>query len=96
MESRWSSSICSAARQALSRMKSFGDLCATPAGVDWRHLAGGACLAGIGFTMSIFMATLAFPAGSPTVEAAKLGIILASLVSGALGVLVLWRKPPGS
>ena len=44
-------------------------------------------VAGIGFTMALFIATLAFPPG-PLIEVAKLGILLASLVAGAVGLVV--------
>ena len=56
-----------------------------PRGVRWGHMMGAAWLAGIGFTMSLFIAQLAF--GDPAlVEEAKLGILLASGVSATLGV----------
>jgi NhaA family Na+:H+ antiporter len=55
-----------------------------PAGVSWRHLYGVGWLAGIGFTMSIFIANLAFDEPH-LVELAKLGILLASLIAGAVG-----------
>ncbi len=61
---------------------------ALPTGVTWRHLCGAGCLAGIGFTMSIFMASLAFDA-TPYLPVAKGGIILASFISGLLGWLIL-------
>jgi Na+:H+ antiporter, NhaA family len=59
-----------------------------PAELSWRHVYGAAWLAGIGFTMSLFVAGLAFGGGTlePT---AKLGILAASLISGAGGWLVL-------
>lgn len=60
-----------------------------PAGVDWRHVMGAAWLAGIGFTMSLFIAQLAFPQPEQ-VEAAKLGILVASCVAAALGIAWLW------
>jgi NhaA family Na+:H+ antiporter len=53
------------------------------------HLWGAACLAGVGFTMSIFIGNLAFDEGSSLVSLAKIAILFASLVSGALGFLVL-------
>lgn len=68
-------------------------LAALPDGVTWRMLVGGACLAGIGFTMALFINGLAFPvAVFPTKEAAgKLGVLLGSLVSALLGVgILLW------
>jgi NhaA family Na+:H+ antiporter len=60
-----------------------------PAGVDWRQLMGAAWLAGIGFTMSLFIAQLAF-AQPEQVESAKLGILIASCVAAALGIAWLW------
>jgi NhaA family Na+:H+ antiporter len=70
-----------------------------PAGVSWRQLRGAACLAGIGFTMSLFIAGLAFgggahgEAGAPSahLDAAKLGILGGSLLSGVLGWILLGR-----
>jgi NhaA family Na+:H+ antiporter len=71
-----------------------------PAGVSWRQLQGAACLAGIGFTMSLFIAGLAFGGGahgeaampSAPLDAAKLGILGGSLLSGALGWALLSRS----
>lgn len=63
-----------------------------PREVTWRHLWGAACLAGIGFTMSIFVAGLAFR-GTPYLPVAKGGIIVASFTSGLLGWLILRRAP---
>jgi NhaA family Na+:H+ antiporter len=62
-----------------------------PDGVTWGMLAGGACLAGIGFTMALFLNTLAFPVTDfPADEAAgKIGTLAGSVVSAALGSLVL-------
>ena len=45
-------------------------------------------MAGIGFTMSLFISDLAFPE-SPLVDAAKLGILAASLIAGVMGWLIL-------
>jgi NhaA family Na+:H+ antiporter len=60
-----------------------------PAGVAWRHMYGAAWLGGIGFTMSLFVAELAFP--DPALEdAAKLGILLASVIAGLGGFVVLF------
>ncbi len=61
-----------------------------PAGVSWSHLAGAGSLAGIGFTMSLFIADLAFDAPA-LLDAAKMGILLASLVSGLFGTVLLLR-----
>jgi Na+:H+ antiporter, NhaA family len=59
-----------------------------PQAVNWRSLVGYACLAGIGFTMSLFIAMLAF-ADSALVDAAKRGIIIGSLLTGAAGAVLL-------
>lgn len=53
------------------------------------HLWGAACLAGVGFTMSIFIANLAFEEGSRLVELSKIAILFASLIAGGLGYAVL-------
>lgn len=62
-----------------------------PAGVTWGMLAGGACLAGIGFTMALFLNALAFPAGEfATLESAgKIGTLAGSVISAVLGAVVL-------
>ena len=59
-----------------------------PAGVSWKHLYGVSWLAGIGFTMSLFITNLAF-AEPHLVEQAKTGILLASLIAGAVGYRLL-------
>jgi NhaA family Na+:H+ antiporter len=59
-----------------------------PPGVTLGQLYGASILGGIGFTMSIFVAGLAFPDG-PLLSAAKLGILAASAVSGVIGFVVL-------
>ncbi len=72
----------------LTRLK----LSAPLEGVSARHLWGAGCLAGIGFTMSIFISGLAFEA--PATEAmAKIAVLAASLLAGVLGWLVLRRAP---
>jgi len=68
--------------------------CPLPEGTTWRHLHGVAWLAGIGFTMSLFIDSLAF-AGAPTAfEASKVAILAASGVAGAIGFFVLRGAPP--
>jgi NhaA family Na+:H+ antiporter len=59
-----------------------------PRGVGWTSLLGYACLAGIGFTMSLFVAMLAFDETGP-VNAAKSGILAGSLLAGIAGAVVL-------
>ncbi len=59
-----------------------------PEGVTWGQIVGAGLLAGIGFTMSLFISDLAFP-GDRLVDEAKMGILAASLVAGAAGYIVL-------
>jgi NhaA family Na+:H+ antiporter len=59
-----------------------------PYGVNWTSLLGYACLAGIGFTMSLFIAMLAFHETGP-VNAAKSGILAGSLLAGIAGAIFL-------
>ncbi len=61
-----------------------------PAGVTWMMLHGCAWIAGIGFTMSLFIAGLAF-GESPAFDAAQIGILAGSTVAGIVGALVLRR-----
>ncbi len=60
-----------------------------PTGATWRMVAGVAGLAGIGFTMSLFVSALAFP-GTVELSQAKLGIVIASVVAGVLGAATVW------
>jgi NhaA family Na+:H+ antiporter len=72
----------------LTRLK----LSAPLEGVTARHLWGAGCLAGIGFTMSIFISGLAFE--DPATEAmAKIAVLAASLLAGVLGWIVLRGAP---
>jgi len=65
---------------------------AKPEAYSWRQLAGAGALGGIGFTMSLFIAGQAFP-NDADFTAAKVAIFMASLIAGALGVLILWPRP---
>jgi len=64
-----------------------------PSGVGWPHLLGAAWLAGIGFTMSLFIATLAF-GSAELVEQAKLGILVGSAAAALIGIA--WLYAAGS
>jgi NhaA family Na+:H+ antiporter len=59
-----------------------------PAGVGWRHVVGAGALAGIGFTMSLFVANLAFDTAVESAQA-KSAIFVASIVAGLLGYALL-------
>jgi NhaA family Na+:H+ antiporter len=61
-----------------------------PGGVSWGQLHGASWLAGIGFTMSLFVGSLAFGEGD-LLNAAKLGILAASAVAGVAGWLLVKR-----
>jgi len=59
-----------------------------PVNAVWRHMIGVALLAGVGFTMSLFITALAFD-DPGMINSAKSGILLASFISGILGIIVL-------
>jgi NhaA family Na+:H+ antiporter len=69
-------------------------ICRLPGELRWPHLLGAGMLGGIGFTMSIFIANLAFPGQAALIDESKMVVLLASLVSGVAGYLVL-RWLPG-
>jgi len=58
-----------------------------PKDLSWGMLAGGGCLAGIGFTMAMFIAGLALD--GPTLDAAKIGVLVASVIAALLGMAIL-------
>jgi NhaA family Na+:H+ antiporter len=60
-------------------------------GIGWRQIVGVGMLGGIGFTMSLFIANLAFGDGL-ALETAKVGILVASVVSGIAGTIVLVKR----
>lgn len=64
-------------------------LATKPDEYGWHQVLGAGCLAGIGFTMSLFIAGQSFPAAADF-DAAKVAIFIASAVAAALGVGVLW------
>jgi len=65
-----------------------------PEGMNWRSLYGVALLSGIGFTMSLFIGSLAFAGVAGKVFDERLGIIVGSLLSGLLGYAVLAASLP--
>jgi NhaA family Na+:H+ antiporter len=68
-------------------------LAALPAGVRWAQVAAAGMIAGIGFTVSLFIGGLAFKDGA-LVDQAKIGIFGGSLLIGLAGLLVLRRLSP--
>ncbi len=63
-----------------------------PQGVTWRHIYGVAFLAGIGFTMSMFISDLAFK-NEEFKQIAKVGIMAASIISAVIGMVWLSMTP---
>jgi NhaA family Na+:H+ antiporter len=62
-----------------------------PRGASWGQVLGVAVLCGIGFTMSLFIGSLAFEGLDPVYESrVKLGVLCGSVVAGALGAGILW------
>lgn len=61
---------------------------ARPSGVSWAHIFGAGMLGGIGFTMSIFVANLAYTAPA-AVDLAKISVLIASLCAGIFGAFYL-------
>jgi Na+:H+ antiporter, NhaA family len=59
-----------------------------PADFTWGHVVGMGFLAGIGFTMSLFVTNLAFE-DAALIREAKVGIFIASTISGILGYVIL-------
>ena len=65
-------------------------ICQLPSGTRFSQIAAVSVLAGIGFTMSIFISELAFAAQPEYLLMAKTGVLLASLLAGVLGFVWLW------
>jgi NhaA family Na+:H+ antiporter len=65
-------------------------LAAKPADYSWRQLGGAGALAGIGFTMSLFIAAQSF-ADASDFAAAKLAVFVASLIAAVAGSALLWQ-----
>jgi NhaA family Na+:H+ antiporter len=68
-------------------------IAAKPRAYSWRQLAGAGALAGIGFTMSLFIASQAFPTEADY-AAAKIAIFAGSILSALIGVAILWSASP--
>ncbi len=66
-----------------------------PAGVRWAHILGVGALAGIGFTVSLFITELAY-ADPEVIDAAKIGVLGGSILAAALGMALLLRAGRGA
>ena len=64
-----------------------------PRGVSWRQLLGAAALCGVGFTVPLLYASIAFSGSGDLLAATKLGLLLASLVGFLLGTAVIAGRP---
>jgi NhaA family Na+:H+ antiporter len=64
-----------------------------PGGVSFAKLLGAATVAGIGFTVALFIAGLAYPDSPALLDQAKVGILAGSLVAGVAGALILRLTP---
>eukprot|EP00903_Cladosiphon_okamuranus_P004066 g4064.t1 len=60
-------------------------VCNLPPGMTWRHVVGAGFLAGVGFTMSIFITNLAFKTTPELVNSSIMAVLLTSLVAGTIG-----------
>ncbi|RZS75579.1 NhaA family Na+:H+ antiporter [Pseudobacter ginsenosidimutans] len=69
-------------------------ICRLPSELSWKHITGAGMLAGIGFTMSIFITLLAFN-DATTIVNAKIAVLSASVIAGAAGFLYLKAITPG-
>jgi Na+:H+ antiporter, NhaA family len=70
-------------------------LCRLPDGVNWLQLYGAGILGGIGFTMSLFIGSLAFP-NDANAAAVRIGVVVGSVLSGCVGLLWLRRTLPAA
>jgi NhaA family Na+:H+ antiporter len=78
----------------LSRLATRWTRGCLPAGVTWAQIFGASCLAGIGFTMSLFITGLAFTNNEALIANAKVGILAASLLAGVIGSAILSQALP--
>lgn len=63
-----------------------------PHGTTWVHIYGVACLAGIGFTMSLFIGSLSFE-DAALMNQVRVGVLCGSIISGIIGFAILWMNP---
>ncbi len=79
----------------MARLTTLLKIASPPSGVTWTHIFGAGVIAGIGFTIAIFMTTLVF-AGTPAADSAKIGIAIGSLISAIVGLMILKRAKPAN
>ena len=80
---------------ALACMLAVGvGVCKLPQNLRWRHIWGAGMLGGIGFTMSIFIANIAFTDAEQVVNASKMAILVASVTAAVLGLV--WLRFSGT
>jgi NhaA family Na+:H+ antiporter len=77
---------------SFARISAKTGLATPPAELSWGTIFGAGCLSGIGFTMSLFIATLAFGDGA-LLDMSKIGTMAASLAAGICGIMILLRRP---
>lgn len=76
---------------AMSKILVKLKLAELPKGLNWKHIYGVALIAGVGFTMSLFITDLAFKNEVHIIQA-KIGIFIASIISGFGGFLILRKS----
>lgn len=69
-------------------------LAVRPPELDWKQIVGGSVLAGIGFTMALFIANLAFD--ESLLNSTKLGIFISSIFCALVGLALLWIWAPAA
>ena len=77
---------------AVALMVGLG-LASLPRGVNWRYMFGVSCIAGIGFTMSLFIGSLAFASPADMAQV-RSGVIAGSLISIIVGLAIMWPGRP--
>lgn len=77
---------------AIVKLLTLFKIAKLPKEITWRHIIGVAFIAGVGFTMSLFINNLAFT-DQAYISQAKTGILFASIIAGVIGFLILNKKP---
>ena len=72
----------------MARVTALLKIASPPRDVTWCHIFGAGIIAGIGFTIALFMTTLVF-AGTPAADSAKIGTAVGSVLSAVVGLLFL-------